>query len=240
MLKVRQLTVRFPHPQGDRVPLQDWNLDVAPGEMLGLVGRSGCGKTVFCSTLMGILEPPGYVAGGAITFSAPETGTINVLTLTERQWQRIRGRRIGMIFQNPLASLSPTHTVGSHFHGVWKAHDPGMGRKARGEQAEALLAQTGFPDPRRIMESYAHELSGGMGQRVTIALALAHRPELLIADEPTTALDGISASQIIRLFVRIRKELGTAILFVSHDEPMLRKITDRLVRMPYAQGLRPG
>ncbi|MDR0721949.1 MAG: ABC transporter ATP-binding protein [Treponema sp.] len=234
MLKVRHLTVHFPHPQGDRVPLLDWNLDLAPGEILGLVGRSGCGKTVFCSTLMGILEPPGYVAGGDIGFCTPETGTIHVLTLTERQWQRIRGRRISMIFQNPLASLSPTHKVGSHFHGLWKAHAPRMGRKARIEQAEALLAQMLFPDPRRIMESYAHELSGGMGQRVAIALALAHRPELLIADEPTTALDVISESQIIRLFARIRKELGTAILFVSHDEPMLRGITDRLVRMPYA------
>ncbi|MDR1971868.1 MAG: ABC transporter ATP-binding protein [Treponema sp.] len=232
MLKVRDLTVRFPHPRGDAVPLRDWNLDMASGEILAISGRSGCGKTVFCSTLLGILDPPGQITKGSIQFSVPETGTVDLTALNEGEWRRIRGSRISMIFQDPAGAFSPAHTVGSQFLSALRAHDKVTPKKALSRRAEDLLAAVLFPNPRLIMESYPFELSGGMGQRVSIAMALAHEPALLIADEPTTALDVISESQIISLFSRIRGELGTAILLVSHDEKILRGIADRLVKMP--------
>ncbi|MDR1302962.1 MAG: ABC transporter ATP-binding protein [Treponema sp.] len=232
MLKVAHLTVRFPHPQGDRIPLRDWNLDIEPGEILGLVGNSGCGKTVCCSALLGILEPPGYVEQGSMYFTAPGETTIDLRALTEAEWRHIRGRKISMIFQDPLSALSPSHKVKTQCFAALRAHDAKTPQKVFLEQAEDLLAKMGFLDPRRIMDSYPFELSGGMAQRVLIAMALIHRPALLIADEPTTALDVKTESHIIQLFSQIRKEFGMAILLVSHDEKILRKLADRSILMP--------
>jgi ABC-type dipeptide/oligopeptide/nickel transport system ATPase component len=232
MLKVRDLRVRFPHPQGDSIPLQGWNLDMQAGEILGLAGRSGCGKTVFCSTLLGILEAPGRIEEGRINFTVPGRETVDLRSLTEREWPCIRGRHIAMIFQDPRSALNPSYKIKAQFFAALRAHRRGSSRGEMREQGEELLSKTAFPDPRRIMESYPFELSGGMCQRVLIALALAHRPALLVADEPTTALDVITESRIIRLFSRIREDLGTGILFVSHDERILRLVADRITRMP--------
>ena len=232
MLKVRDLRVRFPHPQGDSIPLQGWNLDMKAGEILAVAGRSGCGKTVFCSTLLGILEPPGRIETGRISFTAPGEAPVDLRSLTEGAWQRIRGRHIGMIFQDPRSALNPSYKVKAQFFAAIRAHRRGSSKREMLEQGEELLAKMAFPDPRRILGSYPFELSGGMCQRVLIALALVHRPALLVADEPTTALDVITESRIIRLFSRIREDPGAGILFVSHDERILRLIADRVVRMP--------
>lgn len=232
MLKVRDLRVRFPHPRGDSIPLQGWNLDMKAGEILGLAGRSGCGKTVFCSTLSGLLDPSGRIEAGRISFTAPREETVDLRSLTEEEWSRIRGRHIGMIFQDPRSALNPSYKVKTQFFTAVRAHRRGIPKREMLEQGEDLLAKMAFPDPRRILDSYPFELSGGMCQRVLIALALVHRPSLLVADEPTTALDVITEARIIRLFSRIREDLGTGILFVSHDERILPLIADRVVRMP--------
>jgi ABC-type dipeptide/oligopeptide/nickel transport system ATPase component len=232
VLKVRDLTVRFPHPRGDCIPLEGWNLDMKAGEILALAGRSGCGKTVFCSALLGILEPPGRIEAGRISFTAPGEETVDVRSLGEGEWQRIRGRHIGMIFQEPRGALNPSYKVKAQFFAAIRAHRPGSSKSEMLEQGMELLAKMAFPDPRRILDSYPFELSGGMCQRLLIALALVHHPALLIADEPTTALDVITESRILRLFSQIREDLGAGILFVSHDERILRLIADRVVRMP--------
>jgi ABC-type dipeptide/oligopeptide/nickel transport system ATPase component len=246
MLKVRDLQIRFPHPDGahpdgDRIPLCGWNLDMKAGEILGLAGKSGCGKTVFCSSLLGILEPPGRIEKGRLCFTPPakegSTGgigetPIDLRTLTEKGWRYIRGRHIGMVFQDPRSALNPAYKIQNQFFAAIRAHNRSLTKREMEEQSAEFLAAMAFPDPRRILESYPFELSGGMCQRVVTALALIHRPALLIADEPTTALDVITESRIIRLFSRIREERGTGILLVSHDERILRLAADRVVRMP--------
>jgi peptide/nickel transport system ATP-binding protein len=206
------------------------------GEILGLAGKSGCGKTVFCSALLGILEPPGRIESGHLSFTPSqnrEAGNIplDLRVLTEETWRQIRGKHIGMVFQDTRSALNPVYKIKNQFFAAIRAHNRSLAKREMLEQGAALLAAMAFPDPRRILEAYPHELSGGMCQRVVTALALVHRPALLVADEPTTALDVITESQIIRLFSRIRKELGTGILLVSHDERILRLTADRIVRM---------
>jgi ABC-type dipeptide/oligopeptide/nickel transport system ATPase component len=238
MLKARDLRVCFPRPGGDNIPLRGWNLDMNAGEILGLAGKSGCGKTVFCSTLLGILEPPGRIERGQLSFTPPsdhkETGNVptDLRTLTEEAWRRIRGRHIGMVFQDPRSALNPVYKVKNQFFAAIRAHDRRPSKKEMREMAAELLATMAFPDPRRILEAYPFELSGGMCQRVVTALALVHRPALLVADEPTTALDVLTEARVIRLFSLIREKLGTGILLVSHDERILSLAADRIVRMP--------
>ncbi|GHT78829.1 hypothetical protein FACS1894130_06140 [Spirochaetia bacterium] len=232
MLTVSGLTICFPGPGLGLEPVRDFSLTLNRGETLGLVGPSGCGKTVFCTTLIGLLEQPGYIKNGAIRYS-PGTETLDLTALGEKEWRHIRGKEISMIFQNPMQSLNHGRTIGSQFIEAIRAHRPDADKRECIPLAEAMLEEAMLKEPKKIMASYPFELSGGMCQRVMIAMALVHRPALLIADEPTTALDTKNQEGILQLFVRIRETCRTAILFVSHDEKVVAEIADRKITMPF-------
>jgi ABC-type dipeptide/oligopeptide/nickel transport system ATPase component len=230
MLTVSGLTICFPGSGGPLEPVRDFSLSLNRGETLGLVGPSGCGKTVFCTALIGLLERPGYIKKGIIRYRS-----LDLTALSEREWRHIRGKEISMIFQNPVQSLNHARTIGSQFIEAIRAHRPDMGKRECIALAEAMLEEAMLGEPKKIMAAYPFELSGGMCQRVMIAMALVHRPALLIADEPTTALDTKNQDRILRLFARIRETCHTAILLVSHDEKVIGEIAGRTVVMPSRQ-----
>ncbi|MDR2247325.1 MAG: ABC transporter ATP-binding protein [Treponema sp.] len=242
MLTVSGLTVCFPVPGGAITPVRDFSLALRRGEIVGLVGPSGCGKTVFCTSLLGMVERPGYIKSGIIRYVSGETESaegkeppyLDLTSLSEKEWRRIRGKEISMIFQNPFQALNHSRTIGAQFIEAITAHRPNTSRRECMEIALSMLAGTMLKDPRRIMKSYPFELSGGMCQRVMIAMALVHSPALLIADEPTTALDKNNEEQILRLFTGIRETYDTGIIFVSHDEKIIAAIADRKVSMNQA------
>jgi ABC-type dipeptide/oligopeptide/nickel transport system ATPase component len=237
MLTVSGLTVCFPVPGGVITPVRDFSLAMKRGEILGLAGPSGCGKTVFCTSLLGMVEWPGYIKSGTIRYvsretedaEGKETPYLNLTSLSEKEWRRIRGKEISMIFQNPFQSLNHSRTIGAQFIEAIRAHRPNAPRRECTELALSILADAMLKEPRGIMKSYPFELSGGMCQRVMIAMALVHSPALLIADEPTTALDKKNEEQILRLLMRIRETYNTSIIFVSHDEKVIASIADRRI-----------
>jgi ABC-type dipeptide/oligopeptide/nickel transport system ATPase component len=239
MLDVSGLTICFPVPGGVIAPVRDFSLSLGRGEILGLVGPSGCGKTVFCTSLLGMVEPPGYIKGGTIRYvpgeakSAEEGNpqSLDLTSLEEKQWRHIRGREISMIFQNPFQSLNYSRTIGAQFVEAIRAHRPGTSRRECREIALSMLADVLLKDPRRMLKAYSFELSGGMCQRVMIAMALVHSPALLVADEPTTALDRKNEERILRLFTWIRETYHTGIILVSHDERIIDAVTDRKISM---------
>jgi ABC-type dipeptide/oligopeptide/nickel transport system ATPase component len=233
VLAVSGLTVCFPLSGSVITPVQDFSLTLKRGEILGLAGPSGCGKTVFCTTLIGMLEQPGYIKSGNITYTPGGSGTeeLDLTALTEKQWRKIRGKKISMIFQNPFQSLNHSRTIGVQFIEAIAAHDASASRRERKELAESMLAEVMLTNPGKIMKSYPFELSGGMCQRVMIAMALVHKPAFLIADEPVTALDKKNEAQILRLFMKIRETCHTGILCISHDEQVIRAVADRKISM---------
>ncbi|MDR1655287.1 MAG: ABC transporter ATP-binding protein [Treponema sp.] len=233
MLSISDLTVCFPLPGSVITPVRDFSLTLKRGETLGLTGPSGCGKTVFCTSLIGMLEQPGYIKSGSITYTPGGSGTeeLDLTALSEKQWQKIRGKEISMIFQNPFQSLNHSRTIGVQFIEAIAAHNASASRRERKELAESMLAEVMLTNPGKIMKSYPFELSGGMCQRVIIAMALVHKPAFLIADEPTTALDKKNETQILRLFTKIRETCHTGILFISHDEQAICAVTDRKISM---------
>ncbi|MDR2518027.1 MAG: ABC transporter ATP-binding protein [Spirochaetaceae bacterium] len=240
MLTVTGLTVRFPSFRGGfHEPVRDFSLFLGAGEILGLTGPSGCGKTAFCSALLGMVEHPGFVRAGSIRFDLACGDAVDLARLSEKEWRRIRGKSISLISQNPVQGLNPGQKIGSHFIDAVRAHEPKASRAACLSRAEALLDAALFSRPDRIIRSYPFELSGGMCQRALIALALAHKPALLIADEPTTALDMRSEAEVLRLFLWIREAYHTAVLLVSHDPLVLSRISDRTIEGG-AGGLRGG
>jgi peptide/nickel transport system ATP-binding protein len=221
LLTVSELTVRF----GETTVLDRFGLGVEKSEIVGLSGASGSGKTVLAAAVMGMLEAPGHIANGRIIFDGR---VIN--SLTERELRTIRGHEIGMIFQDPIGSFNPSRKISAQFREA-------LGRESYNSQAEELLLRMRFAEPRKILNSYPFELSGGMCQRAAIAVAIAPRPKLLIADEPTTALDIKNQSQIMALLGEIREKFGVAILLISHDKPLLSEIADRVVEMPSHRNL---
>jgi ABC-type dipeptide/oligopeptide/nickel transport system ATPase component len=239
ILTVSGLTICFPVPGGVITPVRDFSLTVERGEILGRTGPSGCGKTVFCTSLLGMVERPGYIKSGTIRYAPNETGgkkrneaeSLNLTSLSEKEWRHIRGKEISMIFQNPFQSLNHSRTIGAQFIEAITAHRLNTSRRECTEIALSMLASAMLKDTRRIMKSYPFELSGGMCQRVMIAMALIHNPVLLIADEPTTALDKKNEEQILRLFTWIREVYHTGIIFVSHDEKVTGAIADRKISM---------
>jgi ABC-type glutathione transport system ATPase component len=232
MLKVSGLTVTF---GGGNTPLRDFDLAVGQGEIVGLCGPSGCGKSVFASSLLGMIEPPGRVMDGSAAYTLADGRAVDLYKLPEPSLSAVRGREIGVVFQDPVAALHPARRVASQFWETLKAH--GVKPRARGiELAEEMLGQMSFASPKKVMASYPFDLSGGMCQRVCLAMALALRPRLLLADEPTTALDGKTQGQILRLLQEARERDGTAILLISHDMDMLRSVSDRIVSMPQHLG----
>ena len=224
-LDVRHLRVEFPTRRGSLVAVDDISFSIAPGEVLGIVGESGAGKSMTGSAVIGLLEPPGRIAGGEIRLKGER-----IDNLPRDRMRAVRGKRIGMIFQDPLTSLNPLYTVGQQLTETIRAHLPLTAAEAR-QRAVALLTEAGIQGADQRLDSYPHEFSGGMRQRVVIALALAAEPELLIADEPTTALDVSIQAQIIRLIKRLCQERGTSVMLITHDMGVIAETADRVAVM---------
>lgn len=225
LLEVKNLRVEFPTRRGTLVAVDDVSFAIAPGEVLGVVGESGAGKSMTGAAVIGLLEPPGRIAGGQILLEGER-----IDHLPYEQMRRIRGRRIGAIFQDPLTSLNPLYTVGQQLVETITTHLELSAAQAR-KRAIELLADTGIPAPERRIDHYPHQFSGGMRQRVVIALALAANPRLVIADEPTTALDVSIQAQIISLLKKLCREHGTAVMLVTHDMGVIAETADRVAVM---------
>ena len=225
LLDVRNLRVEFPTRRGTLVALDDVSFDIAPGEILGVVGESGAGKSLTGSAIIGLLDPPGRIAAGEIYFDGKR-----IDTLPYEAMRKVRGRAIGAIFQDPLTSLDPLYTVGQQLIETIQTHLPVNGAEAR-RRAVRLLQETGISAAEDRLGQYPHQFSGGMRQRVVIALALAGEPRLIVADEPTTALDVSIQAQIISLLKRLCKEHGAAVMLVTHDMGVIAETCDRVAVM---------
>jgi len=222
LLEVRNLRVEFPTRQGTLCAVDDLSFSIAPGEMLGVVGESGAGKSLTGMAIIGLLEPPGRIAAGEIRLEGER-----IDNLPADAMRRIRGKRIGAIFQDPLTSLNPLFTIGAQLVETIDTHLAIGGAAARTNALE-LLAEVGIPAPELRIDQYPHQFSGGMRQRVVIALALAGRPRLIVADEPTTALDVSIQAQIITLLKRLAAEHGTAVMLITHDMGVIAETADRV------------
>ena len=222
ILRLENLSVSLPRGRAGMVPILDaLNLEVRRGEMLALVGESGSGKTIAALSVMRLL-PPHAVISGNIWLDGQD-----LATLDERAMRAVRGRHIGMVFQNPLAALNPSRSVGAQIAEAYRIHNGGSGQTARARALE-LLGEVGIPNPAARVDDYPHQFSGGMRQRVMIAIALACSPKLLIADEPTTGLDPLVARQIMALLGRLRRELNMGVLFVTHDLSIVEEHADAI------------
>ena len=222
LLEVRNLVVEFPTRHGTLRALDDISFSIAPGEILGMVGESGAGKSLTGAAIIGLLEPPGRIASGQILLEGQR-----IDNLPYEQLRRIRGRQIGAIFQDPLTSLNPLYTVGHQLTETILTHLPVTADEAR-RRAISLLEDPGIPAAAQRIDHYPHQFSGGMRQRVVIALALAAEPKLIVADEPTTALDVSIQAQIISLLKRICKERGAAVMLITHDMGVIAETCDRV------------
>ena len=226
LLEIRDLKTQFESGGKVVTAVDHIDLHVDQGEILCVVGESGCGKSVTALSVMRLLEAgSGRCASGEILFEGED-----LLKKSEREMRAIRGRAIAMVYQEPMSAINPLFTVGSQIVETIRAHRPVSRRQAM-EQAERLLGLVGIPDPARRLRAYPHELSGGMCQRAMIAMALCCEPRLLIADEPTTALDVTIQAQILELVRRLNRELGMAILFITHDLGVVAELADRVVVM---------
>jgi oligopeptide/dipeptide ABC transporter ATP-binding protein len=225
LLEVRNLKTVFYTEDGVVRAVDGVDFEVYPGEVLGIVGESGCGKSVTSLSIMRLIAPPGKITEGEILFDGE-----NLLNLTEDQMTKIRGNRISMIFQQPQTALNPVFQVNDQISEVLNIHKD-FGKEAGKKRAVELLKMVGIPDAERRAEAYPHELSGGMAQRVMIAMALACVPELLIADEPTTALDVTIQAQILDLMRDLRKNLGTSVILITHDLGVVAEMAERVAVM---------
>jgi ABC-type dipeptide/oligopeptide/nickel transport system ATPase component len=225
VLSVEGLRVGFRGTAGWADVLHDVGFSVDPGRTLCIVGESGSGKSITCQAILGILARNGRMTAGRILFEGRD-----LAALPEQELQRIRGGAIGMVFQDPLGSLNPVHTVGSQLNEALALHTP-LSAAQRAARALELLEMVGIPEPRQRLRSYVHQFSGGMAQRVMIAMALACGPRLLIADEPTTALDVTIQAQILDLLNRLKAQLGMAMLFITHDLGVVAEMADDVVVM---------
>ena len=225
LLEVRHLRVEFPVRSGTLVALDDISFDIAPGEILGVVGESGAGKSLTGASIIGLLDPPGRIAGGEIRFDGRR-----IDNLPYEAMRKVRGRSIGAIFQDPLTSLDPLYTIGRQLIETIQTHLPLSASEAR-KRAVSLLQETGIPAAEERLDQYPHQFSGGMRQRVVIALALAGEPRLIVADEPTTALDVSIQAQIIFLLKRLCREHGAAVMLVTHDMGVIAETCDRVAVM---------
>ncbi|SFV09024.1 peptide/nickel transport system ATP-binding protein [Methylobacterium sp. 174MFSha1.1] len=221
LLDVQGLGIAFPRAR----PVQDLSFTVDPGETVALVGESGSGKSLTALALMRLLPPRGRIASGTIRFDGRDIGT-----LSERRFREIRGREIAMVFQEPMTALNPVLTVGVQIAEVLRRHE-GLSARAARTRAVDLLDRVRIPDPHRRVDAYPHQLSGGMRQRVMIAVAVACAPKLLIADEPTTALDVTIQAQVLDLIDGLRRDLGMAVLLITHDLGVVGQWADRVVVM---------
>jgi oligopeptide/dipeptide ABC transporter ATP-binding protein len=229
MLDVRGLTVELPTPAGWVRPVNDVSLRIGEGESLGLVGESGSGKTMLSLALMGLLPPGARVRGEASL--AVLASTRKLTALSEREWRKVRGGEIAMVFQEPMTSLNPVMRIGAQIEEAIRAHHPQLKRKEARRRAIDALQRSAVPEPDSRAEQFPHQLSGGLRQRAMIAMALAAGPRLLIADEPTTALDVTVQRQILDLLDRLRRELKLGLLFITHDLGVVAQVAERVAVM---------
>jgi peptide/nickel transport system ATP-binding protein len=225
LLDVRSLRIEFPTRRGTLVAIDDISFSIAPGEVLGVVGESGAGKSLTGAAIIGLLEPPGRIAAGEISLDGRR-----IDDLPYDAMRKIRGRRIGAIFQDPLTSLNPLYSIGRQLIETIRTHLD-LGESAARTRAIDLLREVGIPSPERRIDHFPHQFSGGMRQRVVIALAICANPQLIIADEPTTALDVSIQAQIISLLKRLCRDHGTAVMLVTHDMGVIAETADRVAVM---------
>ena len=234
LLEIKNLSVLFGAPERPVVAVETIDLAIDAGEVVGIVGESGSGKSVTSLALMGLIDAPGRVRADACSFDGRD-----LLAMKKRERRKLLGRDISMIFQDPVTSLNPCFTVGDHLIETLAVHEGGS-RKALRERALQLLRQVEIPDPERRLTAYPHQLSGGMSQRVMIALAIACNPRLLIADEPTTALDVTVQAQVLELLLRLQRERGMALLLITHDLGVVAETAQRVVVMYAGQVMETG
>ena len=225
LLQVKNLVVEFPNRRGTLRAIDGISFDIAPGEILGVVGESGAGKSLTGAAIIGLLEPPGRIASGEVLLEGKR-----IDNMSNDELRHIRGRKIGAIFQDPLTSLNPLYSVGKQLTETIQAHLPVSNAEAR-KRAIDLLKDTGIPAAEQRIDHYPHQFSGGMRQRVVIALALAAEPKLIVADEPTTALDVTIQAQIISLLKNICKSRGAAVMLITHDMGVIAETCDRVAVM---------
>ncbi len=226
-LSVQNLTVEFRTPEGTVRAVDGVSFDVHAGETVALVGESGCGKTMSALAVLGLVPAPaGHIAGGRITCEGRE-----LVGLSNRELRKVRGSLVSMVFQEPASSLNPVFTVGQQIAGVLRAHDRSLSRRAATDRAVELLLSVGVPDADVRARDYPHQWSGGMCQRALIAMAIANRPRVLIADEPTTALDVTIQAQVLEVLDVARRETGAATLLITHDLGVVAEMADRVVVM---------
>jgi len=225
LLRVDDLRVEIPTRRGTLLALYDVSFGIAPGEILGSVGESGAGKSLTGTAILGLLEPPAHVAGGQIHLAGRR-----IDQLSQRDLRRIRGKEIGAVFQDPLMSLNPVLRIGDQLIETIRTHLP-VSHAQAAQRALALMQAVGIPAPEDRFNAYPHQFSGGMRQRIVIALALCAEPRLIVADEPTTALDVSIQAQVLELLKRLCRENGTAMLLVTHDMGVIAETADRVAVM---------
>ncbi|MCC3376695.1 ABC transporter ATP-binding protein [Cohnella sp. REN36] len=225
LLTARDLRVSFHTRDGDNQAVRGVSFHIDAGETVGIVGESGSGKSVTARAIMSLIQPPGELIGGEIEFRGELLNE-----LPERKWRKIRGNQIAMVFQDPMTSLNPVKKIGQQMIEVIRRHR-GLGQEAAKQEAIRLLREVGISDPERRIGQYPHEFSGGMRQRVMIAMALSCQPELLIADEPTTALDVTIQAQILELFKRLKDNPDTAVILITHDLGVVAQVCTRVIVM---------
>jgi len=234
ILSVEGLSIGFRTDAGFEEMVHDVSFSVERRKTLCIVGESGSGKSVTCQAILGLLARNGRRTGGRILFESQD-----LCAMSERELERVRGRGIGMVFQDPLGSLNPVHTVGRQLREALKLHTD-LDEAGRHSRAVELLRIVGIPEPEHRLASYVHQFSGGMAQRVMIAMALACSPRLLIADEPTTALDVTIQAQILDLLNRLKTELGMGVLFVTHDLGVVAEMADDVIVMRHGRVVESG
>jgi oligopeptide/dipeptide ABC transporter ATP-binding protein len=230
LLAVQSLTVELRTAAGTLKPVNDVSLGIQPGQALGIVGESGSGKTMLAMALMGLL-PPGARVSGEMLLHLRNASSKNLCELNEAGWRSVRGREIAMIFQEPMTSLNPVLRIGAQIEEAIRAHESGIAKHLLHRRVMAALEQAAVPEPEYRARQYPHQLSGGLRQRAMIAMALAGRPKLLIADEPTTALDVTVQKQILELLDRLRREMELGLLFITHDLGVVASVADRVAVM---------
>jgi oligopeptide/dipeptide ABC transporter ATP-binding protein len=241
LLEIKKLRTEIRVDQGTLVALDDVSFSVSPGKTIAIVGETGSGKSMTVYSILRLLPEPGRIASGSIRLRSKKVGEVDVAALPDGHdlLYRIRGDVVGLIFQEPLSSLSPVHSIGDQISEVVRLHR-GASRKEAKRRALEMLGRVGIPNPERTYAQYPHQLSGGMRQRAVIAMALICEPELVIADEPTTALDVTTQAQVLGLLKELQRELGCALILITHDMGVVAQMADEVAVMYYGRIVERG